>query len=255
MGGTHGHSLYQHGHSPVHGLAPEAKIAGLVVFVLAVVSTPRSAFWAFAVDGVLVLGVAVVAGISVPALAKRLIFELPFLLFAFFLPFIGQGERVEVLGVSLSVAGLWGAWNILVKGTLGVAASVVLASTTTVPELLRGLDRLRMPKVVTGIMGFMIRYGEVITDELHRMKVARQSRGYDPRWIWQARAVAASAGALFIRSFERGERVHVAMLARGYTGTLPDTQLGVADERGGWAVALAVPSIAVVVAVAAWVLS
>ena len=137
--------------------------------------------------------------------------------------------------MSLSVAGLWGAWNIVVKGTLGVAASIVLASTTTVPELLRGLDRLRMPKVITGIMGFMIRYGEVITDELRRMKVARQSRGYDPRWIWQARAVAASAGALFIRSFERGERVHVAMLARGYTGTLPDTQIGIADDEGGWA--------------------
>ena len=255
MGGAHGHGLYQHGHSPVHQAAPEAKLVALVVFVLAVVSTPRTAFWAFAVDGVLVFGVAIVAGIGVATLGRRMVFELPFLLFAVFLPFIGQGERVDVLGLSLSVAGLWGAWNIVVKGTLGVAASVVLASTTTVPELLRGLDRLRMPKVITGIMGFMVRYGEVITDELRRMKVARQSRGHDPRWIWQARAVAASAGALFIRSFERGERVHVAMLARGYTGTLPDTELGIVDEPGGWVLALVVPMVALAVAVIAWVAS
>lgn len=253
MGGAHGHSLYRHGHSPVHRVAPEAKLVALVLFVLAVVATPRTAFWAFAVDGAVVVAVAAVAGIGSLTLARRLVVEVPFLLFALFLPFIGQGERTDVLGVSLSVAGLWGAWNILVKGTLGVAASVVLASTTTVPELLRGLDRLRMPKVVTGIMSFMIRYGDVITDEMRRMKVARQSRGYDPKWIWQARAVASSAGALFIRSFERGERVHVAMLARGYTGALPDTNLGDRHpSKGGWAAALAVPAVAAAAAALAW---
>jgi cobalt/nickel transport system permease protein len=47
------------------------------------------------------------------------------------------------------------------------------------------------------------------------------SRGYDPRWISQARPIASSAGALFVRSYERGERVHAAMLARGYTGEMP----------------------------------
>ena len=53
------------------------------------------------------------------------------------------------------------------------------------------------------------------------MGVARQSRGYDPRWLWQARAVASSAGTLFVRSFERGERVHLAMVSRGYAGAMP----------------------------------
>ena len=66
-----------------------------------------------------------------------------------FLPFVGQGERVEVLGLSLSVEGLWAAWNIVVKGTLGVAASVLLAATTPVPDLLRGLERLRCRRVTT----------------------------------------------------------------------------------------------------------
>ncbi len=139
----------------------------------------------------------------------------------------------------------------MVKGTLGVAASIVLASTTTVSELLRGLDRLRLPKVLTGIMSFMIRYGDVIADEMHRMRVARISRGHDPRWIWQVKAVASSAGALFIRSFERGERVHVAMLARGYDGVLPVVD----DETGAprsWPIALSLPAVAIVVAVAAW---
>ena len=167
------------------------------------------------------MALVVVAGLPLTFVARRLVIELPFVAFAFLLPIIGQGERVDVLGVSLSVAGLWGAWNILVKGTLGVAASVVLAATTPMPEILRGLDRLRLPKVFVSICGFMIRYGDVISGEMRRMRVARESRGHDPRWIWQARAVASSAGALFIRSYERGERVYLAMVSRGYDGAMP----------------------------------
>ena len=95
----------------------------------------------------------------------------------------------------------------LVKGTLGVAATTLLATTTSVPELLCGLDRLRVPRAFTAIAGFMVRYAEVITGEVRRMRIARLSRGYDARWVWQGRAVAASAGTLFIRAFERGERI------------------------------------------------
>jgi hypothetical protein len=110
--------------------------------------------------------------------------------FSFFLPIVGHGARVDVLGVSLSVAGLWGAWNVLVKGTLGVATTVILAASTPIPALLRGLDRRRVPQAFTSIAGFMVRYLDVITDEMRRMRVARLSRGYDPRWIWQVRKVS-----------------------------------------------------------------
>ena len=239
------------GGSIVHRLAPEAKLAATVLFVFAVVATPREVFWAFGLDAALVALVASVAGLRLTYVLKRLVIELPFLAFALFLPIVGRGEQVEVLGLSLSVSGLWAAWNIVVKGTLGVAASIVLASTTTVSELLRGLDRLRLPRVLTGIMSFMIRYGDVIADEMHRMRVARIARGHDPRWIWQVKAVASSAGALFIRSFERGERVHVAMLARGYDGVLPvvDDETG---EPRSWLIALALPAAAIVVAAVAW---
>ena len=251
MGAAHAHRLYVGGGSIVHRLAPEAKLAATVLFVFAVVSTPREVFWAFGLDAILVAVVASVAGLRLTDVLKRLVIELPFLAFALFLPIVGRGEQVEVLGLSLSVSGLWAAWNIVVKGTLGVAASIVLASTTTVSELLRGLDRLRLPRVLTGIMSFMIRYGDVIADEMHRMRVARIARGHDPRWIWQVKAVASSAGALFIRSFERGERVHVAMLARGYDGVLPvvDDETG---EPRSWLIALALPAAAIVVAAVAW---
>ena len=80
------------------------------------------------------------------------------------------------------------------------------------------------------------------------MKVARESRGYDARWLWQAKGFAASAGALFIRSYERGERVHLAMISRGFDGRLPEVD----DGRAGtaqWAAAMSLPAVATLICV------
>jgi cobalt/nickel transport system permease protein len=71
------------------------------------------------------------------------------------------------------------------------------------------------------IASFMLRYVNVVNDEMERMKVARESRGFEATGIKHWKVLATAAGALFIRSYERGERVHLAMLSRGYNGILP----------------------------------
>jgi cobalt/nickel transport system permease protein len=251
VGSGHSHALYLPGASPLHRARPQCKLAAAFLFVLAVVATPREAVWAFGVYALLLTGLARVAGLPLPTLARRLVIELPFLAFALFLPLVGQGERVEVLGLPLATEGLWGAWNIVAKGTLGVATSVLLAATTPMPELLSGLERLRLPAAFTTIAAFMVRYADVIADEVRRMRIARISRGHDPRWIWQARAVAASAGTLFIRSYERGERVYLAMLSRGYAGSMPVLQ-DLGATRGQWLPALGLPAGAALGAATAW---
>ena len=248
------HHLYVPGTSPLHRLAPQCKLAATVLFVLAVVATPREAFGAFAAYAVILVGLTFVGRIPMTLVARRLVIEIPFLAFALLLPVVGQGERVEVLGMSVSVAGLWAMWNILVKGTLGVAATVIMAATTPVPAMLHGLEHLRLPKVFVGICAFMIRYADVVTGEMHRMRVARASRGSDPRWLWQARATAASAGTLFIRSYERGERVYLAMASRGYAGSMP-----LLDDHSAppsqWAAAMCLPAVGALIASVAWVLA
>jgi len=252
MSGPHAHALYVHGHTRVHGLAPQCKLAAQLLFVIAVVATPREAFWAFAIYAAILVGLIRLAELPVGFVLKRLVIEVPFVLFAVLLPFIGRGERTDIFGLSLAVEGLWGAWNILAKATIGLGASILVAATTTMPEFLRGFERLHLPKAFTSTASFMIRYFDVIADEMRRMKVARQARGYDPRWLWQARAVAASAGSLFIRSYERGERVYQAMLSRGYTGSLP--RVDEAPATGAtWAAALTVPAAAAAIATIAWV--
>ncbi|MFJ9732980.1 cobalt ECF transporter T component CbiQ [Streptomyces sp. NPDC101171] len=253
MGAGHAHRLYRHGHSPVHALPPHTKLAAAFAFVVVVVSTPREAMWAFAVYAVLLALVARLARVPAGFLLKRLLIEVPFVAFAVLMPFVAEGERVQVLGLSLSVNGLWGAWNVLAKGTLGVATSVLLAATTELRELLLGLQRLKLPPLLVQIASFMIRYGDVITDEMRRMRIARESRGFEARGVRHWGVLAKSAGALFIRSYERGERVHLAMVSRGYAGSMPVID-EVTASRAQWRHALTLPCAALLVCLLGWIL-
>jgi cobalt/nickel transport system permease protein len=247
------HALHLDRPSPVHRLAPEVKIAAMLAFTIAVVATPREEFWAFGGYLLLVVTTAAFARVPIGWLAKRSLIETPFVLFAFVLPFLGAGtERVEWLGVSLSVHGLYGAWNLLAKATLGVLASLLLAATTSPRDLLVGLDRLHCPSVLTQIATFMLRYVDVLIGEARRMRIARISRGDDPRFLWQVRGLAAGFGALFLRAFERGERVYLAMISRGYAGRMPDAWHDSGRANGAqWAAAATVPAVAGLIAAAA----
>ena len=156
------------------------------------------------------------------------------------MPFFGEGEKFSLFGLELYRDGLLAGTSIVVKGTLGVLAAVILSTTTTAREILRGLETLKLPTIMVQIASFMLRYINVISDEMERMKVARESRGFVATGIKHWKVLATAAAALFIRSYERGERVHLAMLSRGYTGVLPHDQSEGATLRI-WAQGLALP--------------
>ncbi len=236
----------------MHRLAPQVKIVAAFGIVGCVVATPREVFWAFGGYLVLLAAVWVVAAIPPGWIARRALIEVPFVALAVLLPFAEGGERVEVAGASLSVTGLLAGWNIIAKGTLGVLTSLTLAGTTPVRDLLLGLQRLRVPSTMTTIATLMLRYIEVIVGEARRMRVARISRGHDPRLLWQAGATARGIGTLFLRSYERGERVHLAMLARGWTGAMPPPATAAPAGRQ-WALGLLPVAVALALVAGAWV--
>ena len=239
--------------SPVHRLPAQVKLAAVLLFVLGVVLAPREQLWAPLAAAAL-LGVAVTASrVPMRVLAPRLVVELPFVGLTVLLPFVTPGERVDVLGVGLSLPGLYAAWGVLTKATLAALAVLLLTATTPLRDVLTGLERLGLPRLLVLIATSMVRYVDVLTTELARMRIARLSRGEDPRWLWQVRGLAATAGALFVRSYERGERVHVAMLSRGWTGTAPAADRGAAVTRRQWAVGLSLPALGGLVAAVAWV--
>ncbi|MEW9554427.1 cobalt ECF transporter T component CbiQ [Nonomuraea sp. NPDC050783] len=246
MGAGHHHQLYLPGVSVAHRLPPQCKLLAVLAFAIVVVATPREWFWAFAAYAVLLGAVAAAGRVPASHVARRMVIEVPFVLFAVLIPVIGMGERVSVLGLSLSLEGLWAAWNILAKATLGVVASILLAATTEPRVILLGAQRLRLPSLLVQIAMFMLRYMDVILDEMRRMRVARESRGFEARNARHIPVIARSAGALFIRSYERGERVHLAMLSRGYTGQMP-IMADMSASAAQWGTALALPAAALAV--------
>jgi cobalt/nickel transport system permease protein len=251
VGIGHAHPLFLPGNSPVHRLPPQVKVLAAFLFVCCVVATPREVFWAFAGYLLVLAGVWVVAAIPPGWIARRALIEAPFVVLAVLLPFAEDGQRVQFAGVSLSVAGLLAGWNIVIKGTLGVLTSLTLAATTMPRDLLIGLQRLRMPNTITTIATLMLRYLEVIIGEARRMRIARISRGHDPRLLWQAGATARGVGSLFLRSYERGERVHLAMLARGWNGEMPVLHERPTGRRE-WLLGLAPVAAAILVVSGAW---
>jgi cobalt/nickel transport system permease protein len=240
--------------SPVHRLPAQVKLVGLLVFVLAVVSTPAAVFWAFGLYAGMLVAAVAVARLPATVVLRRLAVETPFIVFALLLPFVATGPRIEVFALELSQSGVLGAWNILAKGTLGVVAAILLSATTAPRDLLAGLERLRLPAALVAILSFMVRYLTVVSDDLHRMRVARESRGYTGGRVGHLKAVAGGVGALFVRSFERGERVHLAMRSRGYTGRMPLLSAQGATSVQ-WLEGLTISLAAVAIAIAARVVS
>lgn len=261
MGSGHRHvdsnRLLVHRDTPVHRLPPEVKLVALVVFVTASALTPRHAVWAFAVHATILTCIGAISRVPPVVIARRLLVVGPFLVAAALVPIIGDGPRTAVGPFELSTDGLWAAWNIAAKAVLGATASILLTSTTSIPDLLTGMTRLRVPRPMVSIVAFMVRYLDLIAAQLHRMHLAMVARAHDPRWLWQARPAAHAAGTLFVRTYERGERIHHAMVARGFTGHMPDldrTAHGPAARtvRTAWLTALtpaAVASVAAVVAI------
>ncbi len=253
MGAEFGLSLYRPGSSTIHRLPAHLKLTALLLYVTLVVATPRELVWPYA-GHLAVLGVAVAASRVPPShLLARLVVELPFVVFAVLLPFVAAGPRTTVLGVPVSQGGLEGAWALLAKGTLGVLAALLLAATTSPRDLLTGLSRLRAPRQLVEIAGFMVRYVQVVAGELGRMRVARESRGFSARSPRHWPVLGRTVGTLFLRSYERGERVHLAMLSRGYAGALPlDTASPVSARQ--YVLAATLPAGALLVVTLSWVL-
>ncbi|MGH3721138.1 MAG: cobalt ECF transporter T component CbiQ [Pseudonocardiaceae bacterium] len=232
--------------TPVHRLAPQCKVAATALFVLIVAATPAGAYRPYLGYLLLLAALAALARLPPLTLGRRLLVEVPFLLFVLALPVLDGPPRLTVLGVGLSAPGLHAAATIALKATFGLLATGMLAATTPLPEIITGLERLRVPRVFTAVAAFMVRYAEVLAAELARMRTAAVCRGGSPRWFWQVRDVTAGLGALVVRSFERGERVYLAMASRGYTGTVPTALTGAAASRVEWTAALAVPALAAI---------
>jgi cobalt/nickel transport system permease protein len=209
------------GGSPLHRLDARAKIIGLIGFVVVIVSTAAQAFWAFALYAAILAFLVGLSRLPVGYVAKRMLVVVPFVLMvAIFLPFFHRSGvgGYSLGGLQVTADGLLVLWNVAAKGTFGALSMILLGSTTTFPDMTEGFARLRVPRVFVLIVSFMYRYSFVFVEELRRMQRAMASRNYRARWLWNVPVLGRMLGALFLRSYHRGERVYVAMVSRGYEG-------------------------------------
>lgn len=195
-----GHS---HLDSPVHRLPAATKLFVAVVLVLTTVLLPVSQLGGLAlVAAALVVAVAL-SRIPALFLAKRLLLLEPI-----------------ALGVAALAVFQPGGWQVfggvLLRTNLCLLTMILLSNTTPFTDLLRVLQRLRVPSLLVTTLALMYRYLFVLVDEVGRMGRARASRTFAARRRVMWWSQAGIIGQLFIRSTERAERIYAAMCARGW---------------------------------------
>ncbi len=208
----------------IHRLDPRTKLITTLVFILAVALTLPNRWQAFALYFFLIATLFFLSKLPIGYVLKRSLVIMPFvLMIAIFIPFFKEGEvassyNIWLWQVSVTYSGLQVLESIVIKAWLSILGLILLTSTTKLANLLKGLEQLHMPRVMVMILSFMYRYIFILVDEVMRLKQARDSRNFGGRRLWQIRTIGNIIGTLFIRSYERGERVYAAMLARGFDG-------------------------------------
>jgi cobalt/nickel transport system permease protein len=201
------------GTGPLHQLDARLKLIVALVFILAVVATPIGAWQAFGVEGLMLAFAIGLAGIPPRVLGRR---WLGLVVLVGFLALLVAPAHPARASYGLGVV----ASSIVIKNGLALLAVLVLAGITPFHKLLAALRKLGVPLVLVATLQFMDRYRHVLVEELDRMATARRARSFQRRRTLSWRLLGGLIGMLFLRTFERAERVHGAMLARGWTGVI-----------------------------------
>ncbi len=241
--------------SPIHRLSPIVKVVVAVLFIFSNTLLPDGAWLSFALSGGIILTLTLLAKLEWHYTLKRSLIVLPFALAGISALFSLPGKTLAIwhigsLELILTDAGLLRFESILVRSWLSVQIAILLVATTTFPDLIHALEHLRLPKMLVTVVAFLYRYMTVLSDEALRLLRARQSRSAllpNPphsddfsrpalgklrtkvlttktrgggSLLWRARTAGNMVGQLFLRSYERSDRIYHAMLSRGYSGHL-----------------------------------
>jgi len=196
--------------SVIHELDPRTKIITFLLFIIFVITTAPHDYLSFAAYAAIIFIVVLLSRVPLSYVFKRVLVIIPFvLLVALFLPFANKGPEGWTIF-----------WNVIIKSFLAVLATIMLSSTTRFHILLKGFELLKFPKIMIMMLAFMYRYIFILADEAHRMERARESRYFGGEYFRQVKVISNIIGLLFIRAFERGERVYQSMAARGFNGEI-----------------------------------
>ncbi len=204
--------------APYQRIDARVKLAVSLTFIVVMTITVTSYPLRVVPFAFYVAMLAIASKLSPKVLLKRTLPAVPFFLFASL-----------VLGFS---KGSQAASAAFLKALFSVLSIIILVSTTRFSDLLKGLEGLKVPPIIVSMTAFVYRYLFIIADEYGHIKIARESRNFGGNKRWQWKAIGHSVGTLFLHSYERGDRIYSAMVARGYDGnirTIGTQKIGTVD--------------------------
>jgi cobalt/nickel transport system permease protein len=218
----------------VHALDARIKFVLTLAYIFTCALAPLGVWPVFILLFALILAVEILSDLGLRYVLARSALAAPFVLAALPLVFTIPGTPLAsfLLGpwqVTISAEGLERLAGIAVKSWLSVQAAIVMSGSMSFPELLTAMRAIRIPRLLVAIVSLMWRYLFILVDEALRLMRARAARsgqsdqpGLRPGGglLWRARVAGGMAGNLFLRGFERSDRIYMAMLSRGYDGDI-----------------------------------
>src|SRR5688572_10009467 len=220
---------YHEKESFIHRLDPRVKVLVTLIFILSNALLPDGAWLAYFAAWLFLIFANLFSRLGIGYSFKRSFVALPFALIAITVLFSMPGNPVLALSKNWVITdmGLLKFVSILIRSWLSVQMAILLVATTRFPDLIHALEHLRVPAILTTIIAFLYRHLFVLTDEVFRLLRARESRSgaiagsrSGGGVLWRAKIAGNMAGQLFLRSYERSDRIYNAMLSRGYAGHL-----------------------------------
>lgn len=223
--------LLAHANSPIHRLDARAKVLVTIIFCSTIISFGRydlSALLPF-----FVFPAAIIARGNLPPLliAKKIALLCPFVLIvAIFNPILDRGIGAQLGPVVIS-SGWISFCSILVRSILTVGAGLILVGVTGFTSICRALEKFGIPQAFAVQLLFLYRYIFVLAEEGNRVSRARELRSCGKNGLGM-KSYSSMIGYLLLRTWSRAERIHMAMLARGFNGefrTLQASHFGSAE--------------------------
>ena len=208
--------------SPIHRLDSRVKFIVVLVFTAVVISLPRTSPGILVCYAIGPFAILVLGKVPLRFAFKHVLVVSPFVLvLALSCPLYDKTPVTVAFGPFFwrTSLGWMRCFTIFGKFIVTMLALIALVSSTRFSDLLTGLQRLGLPKLLIIQLGFLYRYIFVLIDRAHHILRARQGRKLrNLGFKAELKIAAAMLGSLFIRSIDTAERINIAMQARGFDG-------------------------------------
>ena len=203
----------------VHRMDPRIKVLTTLVFIVCVVSFGKHEISALVPFLIYPVFLVVFGDLPVAYLLRKVMVAAPFaVLIGIFNPLLDQQVLLQVGPVGIS-GGWISFFSILLRFMMTVGAALILIATTGYHAVCMALEKMGVPQIFVVQLLFLYRYLFVLVDEASRMVRARSLRSFQGKGLG-IRVFGSMAGHLLLRTMDRAQRIHLAMLCRGFDGNI-----------------------------------